>query len=274
MPSISSRVPKTAKELGLPEAMLNRPVNEGFSGGERKRNELLQLSLLKPRLVLLDEIDSGMDVDGVRAVVALVQKLRAEGTSFIVVSHYLQMIEQLEPDAVLCRSGLHRRDRQPELARSIARTGFARACNQAVEARGHGQRKSRHLLAARSHLQQQGWIARKSEAFHHLPPPALEQWLGTPGAGRLRGPGLDGSGWTLHPIHNQHGNHASSGVHARWLDALDAAERAELFAGLPPPAATRPRPLPGRTARCAAWGCACASAPGRAVSASQVLQWC
>ena len=58
-----------AKRLGLPDAMLNRPVNDGFSGGERKRNELLQLALLKPRLAVLDEIDSGMDIDGVRAVV-------------------------------------------------------------------------------------------------------------------------------------------------------------------------------------------------------------
>jgi Fe-S cluster assembly ATPase SufC len=59
-----------ATRLGLPEAMLARPVNDGFSGGERKRNELLQLALLQPRLAVLDEIDSGMDVDGVRAVVA------------------------------------------------------------------------------------------------------------------------------------------------------------------------------------------------------------
>ncbi|WP_404302611.1 Fe-S cluster assembly ATPase SufC [Alicycliphilus denitrificans] len=125
---------KAAKELGLPEAMLSRPVNEGFSGGERKRNELLQLSLLKPRLALLDEIDSGMDVDGVRAVVALVQKLRAEGTAFIVVSHYLTMIEQLQPDAVLrLDQGCIAETGDLELARRIARTGFARA-HQTVEA--------------------------------------------------------------------------------------------------------------------------------------------
>jgi len=126
---------KAAKDLGLPEAMLARPVNEGFSGGERKRNELLQLSLLKPRLALLDEIDSGMDVDGVRAVVALVQKLRSEGTAFIVISHYLQMIEQLEPDAVLrLDQGCIAEAGDLELARSIARTGFARARAQAAEA--------------------------------------------------------------------------------------------------------------------------------------------
>ena len=67
-----------ARELGMPEAMLSRPVNEGFSGGERKRNELLQLALMRPRLAILDEIDSGMDVDGVRAVVELVQQAADE----------------------------------------------------------------------------------------------------------------------------------------------------------------------------------------------------
>ena len=121
-----------AKDLGLPAAMLGRPVNEGFSGGERKRNELLQLTLLQPRLALLDEIDSGMDVDGVRTVVEQVSRLRASGMAFIVISHYLQMIEQLEPDAVLrLDQGCIAETGDIELARSIARTGFARA---AVEA--------------------------------------------------------------------------------------------------------------------------------------------
>lgn len=123
-----------AKQLGLPETMLSRPVNDGFSGGERKRNELLQMALLKPRLVLLDEIDSGMDIDGVRAVVELVAELRASGTAFIVVSHYLQMIESLEPDAVLkLDQGCIAQTGGLELARDIARTGFA-AAPEAVEA--------------------------------------------------------------------------------------------------------------------------------------------
>jgi Fe-S cluster assembly ATP-binding protein len=123
---------QTAKELGLPEALLGRPVNEGFSGGERKRNELLQLALLQPRLALLDEIDSGMDVDGVRAVVALVQRLRAQGTAFVVVSHYLTMIEQLQPDAVLrLDQGRIAEAGDMELARRIARTGFARQAETA-----------------------------------------------------------------------------------------------------------------------------------------------
>lgn len=123
-----------ARQLGLPEAMLGRPVNEGFSGGERKRNELLQLALLQPRLALLDEIDSGMDVDGVRAVVQLVQKLRAQGTAFVVVSHYLQLIESLQPDTVLrLDQGCIADTGNLELARGIARTGFARAA-EPVEA--------------------------------------------------------------------------------------------------------------------------------------------
>ncbi|MBV2162744.1 Fe-S cluster assembly ATPase SufC [Comamonas nitrativorans] len=117
-----------AKGLGMPAAMLGRPVNEGFSGGERKRNELLQLTLLQPRVALLDEIDSGLDVDGVRAVVELVQRMRAQGTAFIVVSHYLQMIESLQPDQVLrLDQGRIAESGDLALARSIAETGFARA---------------------------------------------------------------------------------------------------------------------------------------------------
>jgi Fe-S cluster assembly ATP-binding protein len=117
-----------AMRLGLPEAMLNRPVNDGFSGGERKRNELLQLALLQPRLAILDEIDSGMDVDGLRALVLLVAQLRAQGTSFLVVSHYLQLIESLEPDAVMrLDRGCIAEHGDLSLAREIARTGFARA---------------------------------------------------------------------------------------------------------------------------------------------------
>ncbi|MBK9573559.1 MAG: Fe-S cluster assembly ATPase SufC [Rhodoferax sp.] len=116
-----------ASELGLDAKLLSRPVNEGFSGGERKRNELLQLALLKPRLALLDEIDSGMDVDGVRAVVKQVQAMRAQGTAFVVVSHYPQLIESLTPDTVLrLDQGRIAETGSLTLARDIARTGFVR----------------------------------------------------------------------------------------------------------------------------------------------------
>lgn len=123
-----------ASRLGLPEGMLSRPVNEGFSGGERKRNELLQLALLRPRVAILDEIDSGMDVDGVRATLELVAALRAQGTAFLVVSHYQQMIEQLQPDAVLrLEQGRIAESGGLALVREIARTGYA-ASREAAEA--------------------------------------------------------------------------------------------------------------------------------------------
>lgn len=117
-----------AAQVGLSDAMLNRSMNEGFSGGERKRNELLQLALLCPRLAMLDEIDSGMDVDGVRAAVALIGRLREQGTAFVIVSHYLQMIEALVPDTVLLLDrGRIAESGDLALARDIAAKGFARS---------------------------------------------------------------------------------------------------------------------------------------------------
>jgi Fe-S cluster assembly ATP-binding protein len=115
-----------ASRLGLPDAMLGRPVNEGFSGGERKRNELLQLALLQPRLAILDEIDSGMDVDGVRATVDLVASLRAQGAAFLVVSHSVPMIDALSPDSVLrLGEGRIAQSGGLELAHEIGRSGYA-----------------------------------------------------------------------------------------------------------------------------------------------------
>ena len=86
------------------------------------------MALLQPRLAVLDEIDSGMDIDGVRAVVELVKDLRTRGTAFVVVSHYLQLIESLEPDAVLrLDDGCIAEAGDIAMAHDIARTGFTRA---------------------------------------------------------------------------------------------------------------------------------------------------
>ncbi len=123
-----------SRALGLPEALLNRPLNDGFSGGERKRNELLQLALLQPRLALLDEIDSGLDVDGMRMVVDFVLAQRARGTAFLVVSHYLQLIEALAPDAVLrLAEGCIAETGDIALARRIAAGGFGQAARAEAE---------------------------------------------------------------------------------------------------------------------------------------------
>lgn len=88
------------------------------------------------------------------------------------------------------------------------------------------------MLAAREHLQQHGWVSRRSEAFHHLPPPPADQWLGTQPQDACQAAPLDGSGWTLQPVG---GHPGQGGVDARWLDALDPAQRSALFAGLPVP---------------------------------------
>jgi Fe-S cluster assembly ATP-binding protein len=96
---LGSARPRT--RLGLPEAMLARPVNDGFSGGERKRNELLQLALLRRGWRCWTRSTRAWTSTACAPSSQLVQDLRSQGTAFIVVSHYLQLIESLAPDAVL-----------------------------------------------------------------------------------------------------------------------------------------------------------------------------
>ncbi len=127
-----TRARSASAPLGLPDSMLGRPVNDGFSGGERKRNELLQLALLEPQLAILDEIDSGMDVDGLRAVIELVQKQRQAGCGFIVISHQLSLIEALQPDHVAwLQDGGVGELGDVELARRLAAQGYARQAEAA-----------------------------------------------------------------------------------------------------------------------------------------------
>ncbi len=80
---------------------ISRFVNDGFSGGEKKRLELLQILLLKPKLVILDEIDSGLDKSGRELIVKVINELKDQGSSFIIISHYEQLIEKLEAEIVL-----------------------------------------------------------------------------------------------------------------------------------------------------------------------------
>ena len=89
-----------AKELGFDEALLARNVNEGFSGGERKRNEILQLAVLEPRLAVLDEIDSGLDIDALREVAAAINRLRSPDRSFVLVTHYRRLLDYVAADQV------------------------------------------------------------------------------------------------------------------------------------------------------------------------------
>ena len=86
-----------AKELNISEDMLKRPLNVGFSGGEKKRNETLQMALLKPKLAILDEMDSGLDIDALKLVAEGVNKLRAPDRSFLVITHYQRLLDYIVP---------------------------------------------------------------------------------------------------------------------------------------------------------------------------------
>ena len=95
-----ARVKAKTVALGLKEGLLNRPVNQGFSGGEKKRNEIFQMSVLEPALAVLDETDSGLDIDALRIVAEGVNQLRDAARSFVVVTHYQRLLDYIVPDFV------------------------------------------------------------------------------------------------------------------------------------------------------------------------------
>ncbi|MEX0602407.1 MAG: Fe-S cluster assembly ATPase SufC [Bacteroidota bacterium] len=95
-----SLVKERMKLVHLDESLMNRPVNEGFSGGEKKRNEIFQMAILQPRLAILDETDSGLDIDALRIVADGVNKLRTRENAMIVVTHYQRLLNYVVPDFV------------------------------------------------------------------------------------------------------------------------------------------------------------------------------
>jgi Fe-S cluster assembly ATP-binding protein len=94
-----------AKLLEIDQGMLSRAVNEGFSGGEKKRNEIFQMALLEPKLAILDETDSGLDIDALKIVAAGVNAMRAPDRAIIVVTHYQRLLDYIVPDYVHVLSG-------------------------------------------------------------------------------------------------------------------------------------------------------------------------
>jgi Fe-S cluster assembly ATP-binding protein len=88
------------RAIGLPESLLNRPVNQGFSGGEKKRNEVFQMSVLEPHLAVLDETDSGLDIDALKVVADGVNRLRGPDRAFLVITHYQRLLDYIVPDHV------------------------------------------------------------------------------------------------------------------------------------------------------------------------------
>ncbi|MDA0820946.1 MAG: Fe-S cluster assembly ATPase SufC [Proteobacteria bacterium] len=93
------------KAVGIDDGLLNRPVNMGFSGGEKKRNEVFQMSVLEPHLAILDETDSGLDIDALKAVGDGVNQLRDGSRSFVVVTHYQRLLDYIVPDFVHVLAG-------------------------------------------------------------------------------------------------------------------------------------------------------------------------
>jgi Fe-S cluster assembly ATP-binding protein len=114
------------KALSMPEDMLRRGVNVGFSGGEKKRNEVLQMALLQPRLAILDETDSGLDIDALKIVAEGVNALRAPDFSALVITHYQRLLDYIVPDRVhVLMDGRIVQSGGPELAQQLEASGYA-----------------------------------------------------------------------------------------------------------------------------------------------------
>jgi len=119
-------VRERAKALKIDAEMLKRPVNVGFSGGEKKRNEILQMAILEPRMCILDETDSGLDVDAMKLVSEGVNALRSEGRSFLVITHYQRLLDHIRPDVVhIMADGRIVKTGGPELALEVEENGYA-----------------------------------------------------------------------------------------------------------------------------------------------------
>jgi Fe-S cluster assembly ATP-binding protein len=118
-------VREKVKLMQMNEQMLYRAVNEGFSGGEKKRNEILQMLMLEPRLAVLDETDSGLDIDALKVVAEGVNKLRAPDRAIVLVTHYQRLLNYIEPDYVhVLAKGRIERSGDKELARELEARGY------------------------------------------------------------------------------------------------------------------------------------------------------
>ena len=125
-PEFIKKVREVAGKLGIDQDMLRRAVNVGFSGGEKKRNEILQMALLEPRLAVLDETDSGLDIDALKIVADGVNRLRDPGRSFIVITHYQRLLNYIVPDVVhVLSKGRIVRTGGKELALELEARGYA-----------------------------------------------------------------------------------------------------------------------------------------------------
>jgi len=132
-PDTIKRVREIAKKLGIDAEMLRRPLNVGFSGGEKKRNETLQMALLEPKLCVLDETDSGLDIDALKIVANGVNQLRSSERGMIVITHYQRLLDYIVPDVVhVLAAGRIVRTGGKELALELEATGYAQYQHEAA----------------------------------------------------------------------------------------------------------------------------------------------
>jgi Fe-S cluster assembly ATP-binding protein len=127
-------VKEKMKLLEMDDSLLNRPVNEGFSGGEKKRNEVLQMAIMEPRLALLDETDSGLDIDALRIVARGVDSMRGPERAFVVVTHYQRLLNYIVPDVVhVLSKGRIVKSGGKELALKLEEKGYSWIEEKATE---------------------------------------------------------------------------------------------------------------------------------------------
>jgi Fe-S cluster assembly ATP-binding protein len=133
-PEFMKHVRGEATKLGVADEMLKRPLNVGFSGGEKKRMEILQMAMLEPSLCVLDETDSGLDIDAVRIVSEGVNKLRSKDRAMLVITHYQRLLHYIVPDKVhVMAGGTIRKTGGKELALELEKSGYAEFNGKALE---------------------------------------------------------------------------------------------------------------------------------------------
>jgi len=133
VPEFMKRVRDAAGKLDIDQDMLRRGVNVGFSGGEKKRNEILQMALLEPKLAVLDETDSGLDIDALKIVADGVNRLRSPQRSMVVITHYQRLLEYIVPDVVHVLSKGHIvKTGSKELALELEASGYAQFQDEAA----------------------------------------------------------------------------------------------------------------------------------------------
>ncbi|WP_309085422.1 Fe-S cluster assembly ATPase SufC [Chelativorans sp.] len=133
IPELLKRVRAAAEELNMDMAMLKRPLNVGFSGGEKKRAEILQMKLLEPALCVLDETDSGLDIDALKIVADGVNALRSPDRAVVVITHYQRLLDYIVPDSVhVLYKGRVVKSGEKELAQELEKNGYAGLIGEAA----------------------------------------------------------------------------------------------------------------------------------------------